>query len=741
MKLFNTFSGVFVPSYEAILGAVLFLLLPVLTSSMGLWKMLLIVLLSNTATLATAFSIADCTTNLERIGAGGMYAMGKRSLGIAFGGSIGIQLFLAQAASIGFYAIGFSDPLQRVVGSIPLVQNVFLARGISVLMQKQIIASFIAFVAFISALRGADFIVKVQIVIFIVLTFSILAIMMSPLFRGITFNGLAIFSSGSNTKGLGWNLGFWGAFAAFFPAVTGIDAGVGMSGQLQNPRKALSKGTFVAIGVTAAVYIILTVLFSFIMPEHFRSTDGQLVTALQIFSQVPVLPWIIFFGILFATGSSALSYFMTAPRTAQALARDKVLPKFLWFLGRAFRKCGDEPRWATVLVFVIVLPIIWSGDITFSSMVVGICFLVVYGWINFAAFLERISGNPSFRPTSRGHWAVSLYGFVVCMTVIALFNMYIGLGVLVSQVIIFSLILKYRAGNRLEGVWWGSIFQVLTWGLKRIRKIIQGSKNWRPIVSIFCFGDRRDLAMPALAIGTKISSYKGLTMVNILMPGKNETLHFPPPEEAHIIQCEDAGTAILSILQSAAPGGLQPNTVLFPLDLRLNLASLIVKAIELGKNVLLYKHGLIPEPNPMRIDVWWKGEENGNFMALLSYIINQSETKQAGKRYTIRVIRKLHPEEDPALAQAELTALMAGARLGGEVLVLPDSAGHIRDTIKEYSGDASLILIGMPGKRAGNLAKMFSLDRLFFSKELHKYDSTPPILFVKAAQVHNLLEE
>ena len=124
MKLFGTFSGVFVPSFEAILGAVLFLILPMLVGAMGLWNMMIIVILANTATLATAFSIADCTTNLERIGAGGMYAVSKRSLGKAFGGSIGIQLFLAQAASIGFYCIGFADPLQKILFNVPFFKAV-----------------------------------------------------------------------------------------------------------------------------------------------------------------------------------------------------------------------------------------------------------------------------------------------------------------------------------------------------------------------------------------------------------------------------------------------------------------------------------------------------------------------------------------------------------------------------------------------------------------------------------------
>jgi len=120
LKLFGTFSGVFVPSFEAILGAVLFLILPMLTGVMGLWNMLVIVIFSNTITLATAFSIADCATNIERVGAGGMYAVSRRSLGRAFGGSIGIQLFLAQTASIGFYAIGFAEPLQEILIRIPI---------------------------------------------------------------------------------------------------------------------------------------------------------------------------------------------------------------------------------------------------------------------------------------------------------------------------------------------------------------------------------------------------------------------------------------------------------------------------------------------------------------------------------------------------------------------------------------------------------------------------------------------
>ncbi|TVR86426.1 MAG: amino acid permease, partial [Spirochaetaceae bacterium] len=121
MKKLGTFGGVFVPSFEAILGAVLFLILPLLVGAVGVWNVMIIVVLANSATLATAFSIADSSTNVRNVGAGGMYALSKNSLGIAFGGSIGIQLFIAQAVSIGFYSVGFAEPLQQFVVRIPAI--------------------------------------------------------------------------------------------------------------------------------------------------------------------------------------------------------------------------------------------------------------------------------------------------------------------------------------------------------------------------------------------------------------------------------------------------------------------------------------------------------------------------------------------------------------------------------------------------------------------------------------------
>ncbi|MCK5759810.1 MAG: amino acid permease, partial [Candidatus Delongbacteria bacterium] len=340
-KKFGTFKGVFVPSSEALLGTVLFLLLPLLTAKVGLIYMLVIVVLAHSVTIATTFSLADITTNLNTVGAGGMYALVKRSLGKAMGGSIGVQLFFAQAASIGFYSIGFAEPLHSIIA--PLLKDYSLFAGntpADILFQKQILSSIIFCLFFIIVMFGADFTLKIQTLILFVLGASILAIFIAPSV-GLEYEGSNLFNNFED-------INLWGnstisasvffiAFAQFFPAVVGIDAGIGMSGDLKDPKKSLVKGTFYAIAITFVIYIISTVIFSMIdgdiltkghlLPNILSSSKGFLSNTLSI---------TILVGILFATSSSALSVFMTSPRTLQSLTKDEILPDIFSILGKDF---------------------------------------------------------------------------------------------------------------------------------------------------------------------------------------------------------------------------------------------------------------------------------------------------------------------------------------------------------------------------------------------------------------------
>ncbi|MDA3849861.1 MAG: amino acid permease [Spirochaetaceae bacterium] len=423
-KKFGAFKGVFIPSTEAILGTVLFLLMPLLVADVGLLIMLPLVFLAHTVTISTSFSLSDCATNINNIEGGGLYALSKLSLGKAMGGSIGIMLYFAQAASIGFYTVGFTEVLHGVIA--PHLQFIPLFSSIepgSILLQKQLLSTIFLIVFFIIVIAGADFTLKIQSFIMVVLIFSVLSIFIAPLFNNLRFEDSQVFLKDWNWRG-NRNITiplFFLAFTQFFPAVTGISTGIGMSGDLKDPRKSIVKGTFAAIGFTMVIYFAATLVYGKIDPSLLiqgysdGTAKGVILTELfGLTSPFPqkILGLMILAGVVFATGSSALSVFMTGPRTAQFLARDNILPGYLSFLQMDFKSGGDEPRFAIVVSFFFGLLIIWMGDINFAATVVGILFLVVYGWVNGAAFLERISNNPSFRPTFKNHWSISFYGFL-----------------------------------------------------------------------------------------------------------------------------------------------------------------------------------------------------------------------------------------------------------------------------------------------------------------------------------------
>ncbi|HOG44725.1 MAG TPA: amino acid permease, partial [bacterium] len=673
---FGTFKGVFVPSTEAILGTVLFLLMPVLIADVGLWAMLGVIVLAHTVTFATSFSIADCATNLNNIGPGGMYALSRRSLGKALGGSIGIQLYLAQAASIGFYSIGFAQPLRDIIA--PFLDFIpFFTQNDpgSILVQKQLIATFFFLIFFLIVMVGADFTLKIQTLILFVLGASIFVILVSPFF-GITYKGAEVFRNGFNFSGSREITVaiFFMTFAQFFPAVTGIDAGIGMSGDLKEPKKSLVKGTFYAIGITFVVYLSVALVYSMIDPEvlieRYQGDVPVPVLLTEIMSYRDAFPSnvlgvILVLGILFATGSSALSVFMTAPRTLQSLALNDILPEKLNFFALDFKKGRNEPRYAIILSGLLGLALIWAGSINTASMVVGILFLLVYGWVNGSAFLERASGNPGFRPTSRNHWSVSLYGFLISITAIMLFDPLIGILIIISQYFMFRAILKYKAGNRIEGVWWGIIFSLVTKWLKMLGNVVQGSKNWRPVMTALSVSEKDSSPEKTAYLASFLAGHKGMVNLNII--GNEEEFNsYGIPYS--FVPGGDINETAMALLMTSHPTGIEINTVLIEYVKKLHTAKLITGMMNKNRNILLLQNSSKLKKIE-NVDIWWRGEMNGNLMVLLAYIITLDRREKCCNP-KIRIIRMAQSNESVDTDRIEMETLLENARLNGEVVIL-----------------------------------------------------------------------
>ena len=269
-KQFGTFTGVFLPTLLTILGAVMYLRTGWVVGNAGFGGALIIILLANAITICTGLSIASMATNI-RVRAGGAFSIIAQSLGLEVSGSITIPFYMAQAIAVAFYIFAFSEGWLRVFPDHP-----------------EVIVVFAVFAAtFTIAAISAKLASKVH---FIILFVHIIALI--SVFLG-TF-GIANSEGIVATPQL-WGefnaASFWGVFAVFFPGVTGILAGVNMSGSLRNPRRSIPIGVISAILLTMTIYICLVFWFSSVATSDeigFRPCRFSWVASSDIFRCVHV---------------------------------------------------------------------------------------------------------------------------------------------------------------------------------------------------------------------------------------------------------------------------------------------------------------------------------------------------------------------------------------------------------------------------------------------------------------------
>ncbi len=387
----GTFAGVFTPSILTILGIILFLRLGYVTGAGGVGRALLIIAIANAITILTSLSLAAIATNLKVKG-GGDYYLISRTLGMEFGGAIGIVLYLAQSVSVAFYCIGFAEALTAILGS-------------EFFLPPQLIAMLAVGSIFILAWMGADWATKFQYMVMGLLVAALLSFFIGgiPQWSGETFL--------ANWSPDGVPQPFWIIFAIFFPAVTGFTQGVSMSGDLRNPGKSLPLGTFMAVGISILVYFGVVIVFAGVLPNRVLVEDYQAI------KQVSRYDFLIDAGVIAATLSSAMASFLGGPRILQSLAADKIFP----LLTPLAKGSGptNNPRRAILLTCVLALGVIMLGQLNLVARIVSMFFLISYGLLNYATWYEAHSESPSFRPRFR--WFnkyFSLLGAIVCVGVI-----------------------------------------------------------------------------------------------------------------------------------------------------------------------------------------------------------------------------------------------------------------------------------------------------------------------------------
>jgi len=91
-----------------------------------------------------------------------------------------------------------------------------------------------------------------------------------------------------------------------------------------------------------------------------------------------------------------------------------------------------------LIATTVALAAVALGDLNAVAPVLTMFFLTTYGVVNLVAGLEQLSGAPSYRPTIRVPWIVSLAGAAGCLWVMWLINRWAAIAAVVIEVLIYS---------------------------------------------------------------------------------------------------------------------------------------------------------------------------------------------------------------------------------------------------------------------------------------------------------------
>lgn len=456
---YGTFEGVFKPTLLTILGAIMYLRLGWVVGNAGLLGGLLVVLSAVSITLATGLSISSIATN-NRLGDGGPYAMISKSLGLEIGGSVGVPLFVSQALAVAMYIFGFREGwLHLFPEHSPLIVDL----TVFVLVFA---------ITYISA--GLAF--RVQYLVLALIILSLVSIFSSSISwnisQPVTLWGSFSGSIDNNFTGIT----FWGVFAVFFPATTGIMSGVNMSGELKNSRQNIPLGTLSAIFVSSIIYLILCYWLS-----HAASPE-ELVNNYTIMVDKARWSSVVLVGLLAATFSAALSSLVGSPRILTALAKDGVIPCSNW-LAKVAR--NGEPRRALGISGVIVLVALLLRNLNAIAPLITLFFLLTYATINLVVLIESSLGLMNFRPTLKLNWIIPFYGLVGCIVAMLVIKPILSLLAIGIVLAIYLRLVNLPKERRPADVRSGIFAAIAQWAATQVMQLdLTNARAWKPTLLV-----------------------------------------------------------------------------------------------------------------------------------------------------------------------------------------------------------------------------------------------------------------
>lgn len=692
---------VFFTAISTILGAILFLRFGFAVGTLGFFGVFLIIIIGHIVTIPTALAISEIATN-QRVEGGGEYFIISRSFGLNIGATIGIALFLSQAISVAFYVIAFTEAFS------PLFELVKTNYGLELPRQVISVPAMLV-LSFIIIKKGAD--IGVKALYFVV---AILFVSIAMFFLGSTeYASTADASLFSRTFRNADQ--FFVVFAIVFPAFTGMTAGVGLSGDLKDPKKSIPLGTITATVAGMIVYIFIIWKLAVSASPFDLQTDQLVMGKIAILGAV-VIP----LGLAASTISSAIGSVLVAPRTLQAIGLDNSFPlkKINRFISKGVGEM-NEPYNATIIACTIAMVFVILGDVNAVAEIISMFFMVTYGSICLISFLHHFGSDPSYRPTFRSRWYFSLIGFVMCLWLMFQMNPpYAILSILIMIGLYLAINNYHKDRSGLAAIFQGAMFQFS----RQVQVYMQKAKkaemsnNWRP--AVVCISDESFEREKAFELLNWIAYKHGFgTYIHLINGYYSKATNQESREVLSALIKRSSKvhgniyvdtlispswtSAIAQILQLPSPSGLENNMIIFEYDKKSpDKLEQIIENIALAQAgdydvcVLGCSNRNVRPENG--IHVWTRAQEaeNSSLMILLSYIILAHPLWKDG---FIKIFNVCSPGEYKE-TKAGLNDLVLSGRLPitekNIEVIETDVNVSFKSIVNERSKEAGLVIVG-----------------------------------------------
>ncbi|KAJ8679972.1 hypothetical protein QAD02_015759 [Eretmocerus hayati] len=398
--LFGTWDGVFTSCLINIFGVIVFLRSGWIVGQAGAINAVLIILSSVCVALVTVLSAVGICERC-RVESGGVYFLLSHVLGSRFGGSIGLLYCFGQAVGCALNVLGFGESMAKLVGLDPSSQAG--QRGFAC-----------AAVVLLSAINiaGVKWVIKLQFILLLILLFAGFDFIIGSFTHIDATAGFLGWSSETlknNTFSMyqdGYN--WFTVFGVFFPTVTGVLAGINMSGDLRHPSNDIPNGTLAALGVSTLLYLCFSLFLASTCTRLALQTNFMIASTVSHFSVLLIA------GLYVSSFSSCLGAMYGTPRILQSIASQNVIPG-ISCLQRG-RGPNRVPMYAMVVIAIVTLSFILTGQINTLAPIVTMPFLLTYASMDYAYFAlaqtfdlrhsreQRFSAQT---PTSDRHYGTS----------------------------------------------------------------------------------------------------------------------------------------------------------------------------------------------------------------------------------------------------------------------------------------------------------------------------------------------